>query len=89
MMRGLKRACMHLIVLGLMILWHGQAAVAAPLGSLVQAAGLRDIGEPQPAVDFQLSDLDGQLLHLQDQRGKVCCSISGPPGVIPVCKKCH
>jgi peroxiredoxin len=70
-MRGLRRACMHLIVLGLMILWHGQAAVAAPLGSLVQAAGLRDIGEPQQAVDFQLSDLDGQLLRLQDQRGKV------------------
>ena len=39
--------------------------------SLVQAASLRAVDEPQPAADFQLSDLDGQLLRLQDQRGKV------------------
>jgi peroxiredoxin len=62
---------MRLIVIGLVILLHGQAVIAAPIVSLVQAAGLRAIDEPQPAADFQLSDLDGQLLRLQDQRGKV------------------
>jgi len=61
---------MRLIVLGLVILLHGQAVIAAPLASLVQAAGLRAVDEPQPATDFQLSDLDGQLLRLQDQYGK-------------------
>ena len=62
---------MRLIVIGLVILLHGQAVIAAPIASLVQAAGLRAVDEPQPAADFQLSDLDGQLLRLQDQRGKV------------------
>jgi peroxiredoxin len=45
--------------------------MAAPLTSLVQAAGLRATDEPQAVADFQLPDLDGQLLRLQDQRGKV------------------
>jgi peroxiredoxin len=62
---------MRLIVIGLVILLHGQTVIAAPLASLVQAAGLRAVDEPQPATDFQLSDLDEQLLRLQDQRGKV------------------
>jgi thiol-disulfide isomerase/thioredoxin len=62
---------MRLIVIGLVILLHGQAVIAAPIASLVQAAGLRAVDEPQPAADFQLPNLDGQLLHLQDQRGKV------------------
>ena len=62
---------MRLIVIGLVILLYGQAVIAAPMASLVQAAGLRAVDEPQPAADFQLSDLDGQLLRLQDQRGKV------------------
>jgi peroxiredoxin len=62
---------MRLIVLGFVILLHGQAVIAAPIASLVQAASLRAVDEPQPAADFQLSDLDGQLLRLQDQRGKV------------------
>ena len=52
---------MHLIVIGLAILLHGQAVIAAPIASLVQAAGLRAMDEPQPATDFQLSDLDGRL----------------------------
>ena len=62
---------MRLTVIGLVILLHGQAVIAAPIVSLVQAAGLRTVDEPQQAADFQLSDLDGQLLRLQDQRGKV------------------
>ena len=62
---------MHLIVIGLVMFLSGQTVSAAPLASLVQAAGLRATDEPQPAADFQLSDLDGQLLRLQDQRGKV------------------
>jgi peroxiredoxin len=68
---GLRREYMRLIVIGLVILLHGQAVIAAPMASLAQVAGLRAIDEPQPAADFQLSDLDGQLLRLQDQRGKV------------------
>lgn len=62
---------MRLIVIGLVILLYGQAVIATPLASLVQAAGLRTVDEPHPAADFQLSDLDGQLLRLQGQRGKV------------------
>ena len=58
---GLRRECMRLIVLGLAILLHGQAVSAAPMASLVQAAGLRAVDEPQPAADFQLPDLEGQL----------------------------
>jgi len=52
---------MRLIVIGLVIFLHGQAVIAAPIASLVQAAGLRAVDESQPATDFQLSDLDGQL----------------------------
>ena len=59
------------IVIGLVILLHGQAVIAAPIASLVQAAGLQTADEPRPAADFQLSDLDGRPLRLQDQRGKV------------------
>jgi hypothetical protein len=44
---------MHLIVIGLVILSHGPAVIAAPIASLVQAAGLRAVDEPQPAADFQ------------------------------------
>jgi peroxiredoxin len=62
---------MRSIVIGLVILLSGAAVMAAPPASLVQAAGLRAADEPQPAADFQLPDLDGQLLRLQDQRGKV------------------
>ena len=60
---------MRMIVLGI-LLW-GQTAMAAPVASLVQAAGLRAMDQPQPAADFQLPGLDVQLLRLQDQRGKV------------------
>jgi peroxiredoxin len=62
---------MRLIVIGFVLLLYGQTVMAAPLASLVQAAGLRAVDEPQPAADFQLPDLDGQQLRLQDQRGKV------------------
>ena len=62
---------MRLIVIGLVSLLYGQTVSATPIASLVQAAGLRTVDKPLPAADFQLSDLDGQLLHLQDQRGKV------------------
>jgi hypothetical protein len=46
---------MRFIVIGLVILLHGQAISAAPLASLVQAAGLRAVDEPQPAADFQIN----------------------------------
>ena len=62
---------MRLIVIGLVSLLYGQTVSATPIASLVQAAGLRTVDKPLSAADFQLSDLDGQLLHLQDQRGKV------------------
>jgi peroxiredoxin len=62
---------MRVWVLGLVVLLYGQTLMAAPIASLVQAAGLRVVDEPQPAADFQLPDLNEQLLRLQDQRGKV------------------
>ncbi len=80
---------MRFIVIGLVILLHGQAISAAPLASLVQAAGLRAVDEPQPAADFQLSDLAGSSCACKTSVARWCYSISGPPGVIPVCKKCH
>ena len=62
---------MRLLVIGLAMLLWGQTVLAAPLASLMQAAGLRAVDEPQPATDFQLPGLDGQLLRLHDLRGKV------------------
>ena len=62
---------MRVLVLGLTALLWSQTLMAAPLTSLMQAAGLRVVDEPLPAADFQLPDLDGQVLGLQDQRGKV------------------
>jgi len=62
---------MRILVMGLCILLGGQTVLAAPLASLMQAAGLRALDEPQPAADFQLPGLHGQSLRLQDQRGKV------------------
>jgi peroxiredoxin len=62
---------MRLIVIGFALLLYGQPVMATPLASLMQAAGLRAVDQPQPADDFQLPSLDGQQLRLQDQRGKV------------------
>ena len=62
---------MRSIAIGLVALLYGQAVMAAPLASLVQVAGIQAVAEPQPGTDFQLPDLDGLLLRLQDQRGKV------------------
>jgi peroxiredoxin len=62
---------MRILMLGLIILLYGQPLMAAPLASLVQAAGLRAVDKPQPAADFQLPDLNEQPFRLQDQRGKV------------------
>ena len=62
---------MRVLVIGLAVLLYGQPLMAAPIASLVQAAGLRVVDESQPAADFQLPDLSEQLRHLQDQRGKV------------------
>jgi thiol-disulfide isomerase/thioredoxin len=62
---------MRIMVIGLGLFLWGQTVMATPVASLVQAAGLRSVDEPRPAADFQLPDLDGLLLRLQDQRGKV------------------
>ena len=62
---------MWVIVIGLVLLLYGHAVPAAPPASLVQAAGLQAVDEPQSAADFQLPGLDGQQLRLYDQRGKV------------------
>jgi len=62
---------MRVWVMGLIILLYGQTVMAAPIASLVQAAGLRVVDEPQPAADFQLPDVNEQPFHLQDQRGKI------------------
>jgi len=58
-------------VIGCALLCYGQAVLAAPLAALLQAAGLQAVDAPQPAVDFQLPGLDGQMLRLHEQRGKV------------------
>ena len=62
---------MCVFVIGLAFFLSTQTAVAAPVASLVQAAGLRAVEEPRPAADVDLPALDGQPLRLQDQRGKV------------------
>lgn len=62
---------MRVFMIGLAILLYGQAAMAAPAGSLVQAAGLRAVDESRSAADFDLPTLDGNPLRLQNQRGKV------------------
>jgi len=62
---------MRIFMIGLVLLLGGQTTMAAPVASLVQAAGLRAIEEPRAAADFQLPNVAGDLLRLQDQRGKV------------------
>ena len=62
---------MRVLFIGLAVLLYSQPLMAAPMASLVQAAGLRTVDEPQPAADFQLPDLNEQPHRLQDQRGKV------------------
>jgi peroxiredoxin len=62
---------MRIVVIGLCLLLWGQSVMADPPTSLMQAAGLQAVDEPQPAADFQLPDLHGQQLRLHDQRGKV------------------
>jgi peroxiredoxin len=62
---------MRVFVIGLAIFLSTQTAVAAPVASLVQAAGLRAVEESRPAADVDLPALDGQSLRLQEQRGKV------------------
>jgi peroxiredoxin len=61
---------MRIVIMGLCLLW-GQSVRADSLAPLIQAAGLQAVDEPQPAADFQLPDLHGRQLRLQDQRGKV------------------
>jgi peroxiredoxin len=60
-----------MLVTALCLLLWAQTVLAEPLASLMQAAGLRAMDTPQPAADFQLSDLHGQQQRLHDQRGKV------------------
>jgi peroxiredoxin len=62
---------MRAIAVALTFFLWGQTVMAAPAASLVQAAGLRAIDEPRPAAEFELPSLNGQVLRLQDQRGKV------------------
>lgn len=59
------------IALGLILLLYGNLAAAAPVASIVQAAGLIPSVAPRSAVDFQLASLEGQTLRLRQQRGKV------------------
>jgi peroxiredoxin len=59
------------LLVGLILLLHGHIVAAAPLASLVQAAGLSPSTPPRPAVDFQLLDHEGHTRHLRAQSGKV------------------
>jgi peroxiredoxin len=62
---------MRVLMMGLCLLLWVQSVMADPPASLMQAAGLQAVAEPQPAADFQLPDLAGQQQRLQEQRGKV------------------
>lgn len=62
---------MGIMAIGLVVLLWIQPVLATPVASLMRAAGLQAVDEPQPAIDFQLSALDAQQLRLHDQRGKV------------------
>ncbi len=55
----------------LTLLFGGHLAIAAPLASLLRAAGLAAVSPPSPAADFQLADLQGKTWRLHDQRGRV------------------
>lgn len=65
------RTIVVMIVLGLGVFLQGRSVLAAPVESLVKAAGLIPSAKPEPAVDFQLSNLDGDQVRLSEQRGKV------------------
>jgi peroxiredoxin len=66
-----RRKRMRIFVIGLAIFLAAPTAIAAPVASLLQAAGLRAVEESRPAADVDLPALDGQPLRLQEQRGKV------------------
>lgn len=57
------------LLVGLIL--HGHIVSAAPVASLVQAAGLSPSTQPRTVVDFQLLDHEGHRLHLRAQSGKV------------------
>jgi peroxiredoxin len=59
------------IVVGLLLVLHGQLGLAAPEQALVREAGLLPVEPPQPAKDFHLPDLAGQVYRLQALRGNV------------------
>lgn len=59
------------LLLGLACLYGSQNATAGSLEPLLRAAGLSHSIKPVPAADFQLPDVTGRLLRLQEQRGKV------------------
>ena len=69
---------MRVFVIGLALFLSTQTAVADPVASLVQAAGLRAVEESRPAADVDLPALDGQPLRLQEQR-----CITGPERYVP------
>jgi thiol-disulfide isomerase/thioredoxin len=59
------------LLIGLACLYGNQNATAGSLEPLLRAAGLSHPVKPVLAADFQLSDVTGRLLQLQEQRGKV------------------
>ena len=62
---------MRVAVIGLIVLLQVQLGIAAPVQTLLQAAGFHPMKIDQPAEDFQLVDLSGQMHHSQELRGKV------------------
>jgi len=62
---------MRAAVIGLIGLLQVQIGFAAPVQTLLQAAGFHPMQHNQPAPDFQLHDLSGQQYRLQEFRGQV------------------
>ena len=59
------------ILVGMTLVWGVSTAAATPLQSLVQAAGLSAPAKSVAAADFQLPDVTGRQLRLEEQRGAV------------------
>ncbi len=62
---------MRVAVMGLIVLLQVQLGVAAPVQTLLQAAGFHPVEIDQPVEDFQLLDLSGRMYRSQEHRGKV------------------
>jgi peroxiredoxin len=62
---------LRVVLVGLLLLLHGQLAFAVSELTLLREAGLQPVEPRQPAAAFHLPDLAGQMHRLQTLRGRV------------------